>query len=119
MVQSETVTILNDACVMAPGALIDPAFVWAPIDDRTAQVTFTRLAVTVSATLHFDDADQLIDFQAVTTHDNDLPTDLVATWTSDLDGELSIDETPDSLAELLGSGLLSGSALPPPCSSCG
>ncbi|TFH20471.1 MAG: hypothetical protein E4H05_02200 [Acidimicrobiales bacterium] len=62
MVQSETVTILNDACVMAPFALIDPAFVWAPIDDRAAQVTFTRLDVTVSATLHFDDADQLIDF---------------------------------------------------------
>jgi Family of unknown function (DUF6544) len=62
MVQSETVTILNDACVMAPGALIDPAFVWTPIDDRAAQVTFTRLDVSVSATLHFDDADQLIDF---------------------------------------------------------
>jgi len=62
MVQSETVTILNDACLMAPGALIDPAFVWAPIDDRTARVTFTRLDVTVSATLHFDDADRLIDF---------------------------------------------------------
>jgi hypothetical protein len=62
MVQSETVTILNDACVMAPGALIGPAFVWTPIDDRIAQVTFTRLDVTVSATLHFDDDDQLIDF---------------------------------------------------------
>ena len=62
MVQSETVTILNDACVMAPGALIDPAFVWTPIDERTAEVAFTRLGVTVSATLHFDDADRLIDF---------------------------------------------------------
>ncbi len=62
LARSETVTILNDACVMAPGALADPACTWEAIDDRTARVVFTRLGETVSATLYFDDADQLIDF---------------------------------------------------------
>lgn len=72
--------------------------------DPNVAPTVTILAPTATGTYY---ADQLIDFQAVTTDDNDLPTDLVATWTSDLDGELSIDDAPDSLGELLGSGLLS------------
>jgi len=62
LARSETVTILNDACVMAPGALVDPACSWEAIDDRTARVVYTRLDETVSATLHVDDDDQLIDF---------------------------------------------------------
>jgi hypothetical protein len=61
LARSETVTILNDACVMAPAALVDPAFTWEAIDDRAARVVFTRLDETVSATLYFDD-DRLIDF---------------------------------------------------------
>jgi Family of unknown function (DUF6544) len=62
MNRSETVTILNDTCLMAPAALIDPAFAWRSIDDRTAEVTFRRLDETVSATLHFGDDDRLVDF---------------------------------------------------------
>ncbi len=62
LARTETVTILNDACVMAPGALADPGFTWEAIDDRTARVVFTRLDETVSATLFFDGTDQLIDF---------------------------------------------------------
>jgi hypothetical protein len=62
LARTETVTILNDACVMAPAALVGPAFAWEAIDDRTARVVFTRLDETVSATLYFDGADQLIDF---------------------------------------------------------
>lgn len=52
-------------------------------------------------------ADALIDFQAVATDDNDVPSDLVATWTSDLDGELGVDEVPSSSGELLGNSVLS------------
>ena len=62
LARTETVTILNDACVMAPAALVDAAFAWEAIDDRTARVVFTRLGETVSATLYFDGADRLIDF---------------------------------------------------------
>ncbi len=39
---AETVTVLNDLCVMAPGALVDPRLSWRPIDDRNAVVTFSN-----------------------------------------------------------------------------
>jgi hypothetical protein len=58
----ETVTVLNDLCLMAPGALVDPRLAWAPVDDRTATVAFTNGVRHVSATLVFNDADELVDF---------------------------------------------------------
>lgn len=62
MSRSETVTILNDMCVFAPATLVDADVAWEPIDDRTARAIFTRLGVTVSAELRFDDHDRLVDF---------------------------------------------------------
>jgi hypothetical protein len=62
MNRSETVTILNDLCVLAPAALVHPALRWQAIDDRSAIVTLTRFDETVSARLLFDDDDQLVDF---------------------------------------------------------
>lgn len=62
MNRSETVTILNDMCVFAPAALLDADITWEPIDDRRARAIFTRLGVTVSAVLHVDERDLLVDF---------------------------------------------------------
>lgn len=62
MNRSETVTILNDICLMAPAALVDDAFEWEALDDHTAAVRYTRLAERVTATLHFTDDDRLVDF---------------------------------------------------------
>ncbi len=62
MDRSETVTILNDICLMAPAALVDDAFAWEAIDNHTVSVRYTRLSEQVSATLHFADDDRLIDF---------------------------------------------------------
>lgn len=62
MTRSETVTLLNDVCVFAPGALLDPAFAWTAIDDRTARVAFSNAGHTVRATLHFDAHGDLVDF---------------------------------------------------------
>jgi hypothetical protein len=59
---AETVTVLNDLCLMAPGALVDPRLAWAPIDDRTAAVSFTNGPRRVGATLVFNDRDELVDF---------------------------------------------------------
>jgi hypothetical protein len=59
---AETVTVLNDLCLMAPGALVDPRLAWAPVDDRTAAVTFTNGPHRVAATLAFNDRDELVDF---------------------------------------------------------
>ena len=59
---AETVTVLNDMCLMAPGALLDPRLAWSPLDDRSATVTFTNGPHVVTATLVFNDRDELVDF---------------------------------------------------------
>jgi hypothetical protein len=60
--RTETVTVLNDLCFFAPGALVDPRLAWTPVDDRTAQVTFPNGRHVVSATLSFDAEGDLVDF---------------------------------------------------------
>lgn len=59
---SETVTVLNDMCCFAPGSLVDPRLAWAPLDDRHTAVTFTNGPRRVSATLVFNEDDELVDF---------------------------------------------------------
>jgi hypothetical protein len=58
----ESVTVLNDLCVFAPGRLADPALAWRPVDDRTAEVTFRNGRREVRATLLFNERDELVDF---------------------------------------------------------
>ncbi len=60
--RAETVTVLNDLCVFAPGALVDSRLAWTPIDDRTAAVTFANGRWTVGATVLFNERDELVDF---------------------------------------------------------
>ncbi len=62
MTESETVTLLNDICIFAPGRLVDAEIRWQSIDDRRARATFTNAAHTVSAELVFGDDDMLVDF---------------------------------------------------------
>ena len=70
MDRAETVTVLNDLCLLAPAAVValsrapagSPALAWTPIDDRHARVTYTRGAIAVSATLEVDDRGALVDF---------------------------------------------------------
>jgi uncharacterized membrane protein YphA (DoxX/SURF4 family) len=62
MDQAETVTLLNDLCVLAPAALVDAPIDWTPIDDHHAKATYTNAGHTVSATLTFDDNHDLVDF---------------------------------------------------------
>lgn len=59
---AETVTVLNDLCLMAPGALVDPRLRWTATDDRTASVRFRNGVHDVGATLLFDDDGLLRDF---------------------------------------------------------
>ena len=62
MLQSETVTFLNDMCLFAPATLLDPALVWEEADAHTARVSFTANGRTVRAELTFNAAGELIDF---------------------------------------------------------
>jgi hypothetical protein len=64
MDQAETVTLFNDLCVFAPGALIDPAIQWREIDQGTVEATYTNAARTIRAVLSFNDAGELTNFVA-------------------------------------------------------
>lgn len=60
--RTETVTIFNDLCIMAPAALIDPSIQWRSIDDRSVEATFTNGPHTIRATLVFDGDGALSNF---------------------------------------------------------
>jgi hypothetical protein len=62
MTRSETVTLFNDMCLMAPATLIDPAIEWETVDARTVKARFTNAGHTISADLVFDDTGMLTDF---------------------------------------------------------
>lgn len=62
MDRAETVTLLNDMCLLAPGTLLDPAIRWEAIDERSARARFTNGGHTIAATLVFRDDGYLADF---------------------------------------------------------
>jgi len=62
MNQSETVTMFNDMCLLAPATLIDPNIRWQELDQRTVKGTFTNAGNTISALLSFDEAGDLANF---------------------------------------------------------
>lgn len=62
MNQSETVTYLNDLCLFAPAALINPKITWEVIDDYSAKATFTHQDITIAATLYINEQGQLVNF---------------------------------------------------------
>lgn len=62
MFQSETVTLFNDMCFLAPATLIDKRIKWEDIDNTSVKATFTNQGSTISAVLYFNEKGQLIDF---------------------------------------------------------
>jgi uncharacterized protein DUF6544 len=64
MDEAETVTLFNDLCVFAPGALIDRGVQWEEIDAHTVGARFTNGNYTTRSTLFFNDAGELTNFVA-------------------------------------------------------
>ncbi|MFN9214235.1 MAG: DUF6544 family protein [Gemmatimonadota bacterium] len=62
--RAETVTMLNDFCIMAPAVLVDPRFSYEAVDASSARVTFTNGPHRVTATLFFDADGDLVDFSS-------------------------------------------------------
>ena len=60
--QSETVTLFNDMCFLAPATLISPNIQWQVIDLNRVRATFTNAGNSISAELVFNDLGQLINF---------------------------------------------------------
>ncbi|HEU6438892.1 MAG TPA: DUF6544 family protein [Terriglobales bacterium] len=89
---AESVTVLNDWCFMAPGALVDERLAWQPIDDHSARVTFTNEPYQVSATLIFNERNELVDFWSDDRPDSSAGAFVTCRWNTpigeyrDLDG---------------------------------
>ena len=64
LTRSETVTLFNDLCLLAPGELVRPAIAWDAIDEHAARAHYTQGTNTISATLQFNDANELVDFHS-------------------------------------------------------
>jgi hypothetical protein len=64
MDKTETVTLFNDMCLMAPATLIDKRIQWQEIDRNSARAIFTNQGITISAILYFNDRGQLINFRS-------------------------------------------------------
>ncbi len=62
MDSTETVTLFNDMCLLAPATLIDSRISWEPIDSLTTRAVFTNKGIRISATLYFNQEGQLINF---------------------------------------------------------
>ena len=62
MDRSETVTLFNDMCLLAPATLLDPGIAWEEVDRRTVRARFTNGGHTISATLGFGEDGLLSNF---------------------------------------------------------
>lgn len=62
MDRSETVTLFNDMCLLAPATLIDPVITWEPVDANTVRAHFHTVAQTITATLSFGSDGLLTNF---------------------------------------------------------
>ncbi|MFZ4401391.1 MAG: DUF6544 family protein [Bacteroidales bacterium] len=61
---AETVTLLNDMCIFAPGCLVDKRLSWSEIDSLSTKVTLTNGKYVVSAILYFNESGELINFMS-------------------------------------------------------
>ncbi len=62
MDEAETVTVFNDLCVFAPGALVDHDIQWQEVDAQTVRAQFAHAGHSVRAVLSFNERGELTDF---------------------------------------------------------
>ncbi len=87
MNQSETVTLFNDMCLLAPATLVDAPVVWQTVGERTLLGTFTNGGNTISAELYFDVAGDLVNFVSNDRYQSaDGKTYLSFPWTTPVAG---------------------------------
>jgi hypothetical protein len=64
MNQSETVTMLNDMCLLAPATLVDEHIRWEELGPLSVRATYTNAGNTVSAVLSFGASGELVSFHS-------------------------------------------------------
>ena len=62
MNRSETVTLFNDMCLLAPTTLLDERIGWEELGPQTVRASFTNAGNTISAVLTFDETGALTNF---------------------------------------------------------
>lgn len=62
MTRSETVTLLNDMCLLAPGSLIGAPVTWTVVDDSSLHARYTNAGQTIEAVLTFDGSGDIRNF---------------------------------------------------------
>jgi hypothetical protein len=83
---SELVTYLNDAVLVAPSMLLQPNISFAPVDDRSFDVTLADTGQQVTARVFLDDDGRPLNF-STTDRWGDFSGGLVrAQWTTPIDG---------------------------------
>jgi hypothetical protein len=65
MDRSETVTVFNDMCLLAPGTLLDRRITWRERDDRAVDAIFSVGEHTIAATLTFDESGLITNFESL------------------------------------------------------
>ena len=91
---SELVTWLNDAVLLAPTMLLEPAVTWTAVDDTAFDVALTDAGCTVTARVTVDDRGRVRDFGTEDRYAA-LPGGLTrARWTTPVDGWTTSGERP-------------------------
>jgi hypothetical protein len=84
MTRGETVTLFNDLVVLAPGALVDAPVRWQALGPREVRAAYTNAGQTISATLTFDAAGDLVGFVSDDRYQSDGRTYRLLPWSTPL-----------------------------------
>jgi hypothetical protein len=91
LTRAETVTLMNDIVVMAPAAVLDLPFTWENAGERSVRATFTNAGNTVSATIMFDAAGDLVGFLSNDRTDEDAKGSHSLPWSTPISDYREID----------------------------
>ena len=91
LTRAETVTLMNDIVVMAPAAVLDLPFTWKTVGERSLLATFTNAGNTVSATLTFDTAGDLVGFLSNDRTQEDTKGSRNVPWSTPISGYRVVD----------------------------
>jgi hypothetical protein len=91
LTRAETVTLMNDIVVMAPAAVLDLPFTWQTVGERAVQATFRNAGNTVSATITFDAAGDLVGFRSNDRTQEDAKGSRNVPWSTPISGYREVD----------------------------
>jgi hypothetical protein len=91
LTRAETVTLMNDIVVMAPAAVLDLPFTWQTQGERSLLATFANAGNTVSATLSFDAAGDLVGFLSNDRTQEDAKGSRNVPWSTPISGYREVD----------------------------